>query len=127
MTQRVLDAMHELASKPRPSRQLLVRSGSEMLILKAEEIDWIESAGSHVCFHVGKQSHIARRTLNQVEQDLQGHDFVRIHRSTIVNSDCIKKLKTGESGEYKLELNDGSVHAVGRGYRDILLKSLGRF
>ena len=49
-------------------------------------VDWIETAGYYGCLHVGSDTHVMRRTLLELEKDLGGESFIRIHRSLIVTS-----------------------------------------
>ena len=54
------------------------------------------------------------------------HQFLRIHRSTIVNLDRVKELQPWFSGEYTVILRDGAQLRLSRGYRDKLEEWLGR-
>lgn len=111
---------------PRPTRRTIsVKTETGVLFLRAAEIDWAESAGSYVCFHVGSQTHVSRETMRQAEHDLLEHNFIRIHRSTIVNLDRIRKLKPLLYGEYAVELRDGTTLAISRGYKEQALRKLG--
>lgn len=103
-----------------------IKCGSDILFLRPEEIDWVESAGCHVCFHLGSRAYISRQTMQQAERDLGAHGFLRIHRGAIVNLQRITKLKLQSYGDYALELADGTVRPVGRDYRDPLLATLRR-
>ncbi|MFT7553590.1 MAG: two-component system LytT family response regulator, partial [Rhodothermales bacterium] len=44
----------------------------------------------------------------------------RIHRSTIVNLDCIRDLRPTFNGEYQVRLTNGEELTLSRGYRDVL-------
>ena len=63
--------------------------------------------------------------MHKAEQGLLEHNFIRIHRSTLVNFDRIKKLKPLPYGEYAVELRDGTALPISRGYKEQVLRKLG--
>lgn len=97
-----------------------IRSNGRVILLRAEEIDWMESAGNYVSLHAGKKSHLIRETLSGLEERLDPRRFVRIHRCTIVNIDRVQELQTYFHGEYKVILQDGTQLTLSRNYRDNL-------
>ncbi len=61
--------------------------------MKISEIDWIEAADYYACLHVGARSHLLRRSLSDLEEDLDPNVFCRVHRSSIVNLERVQGLK----------------------------------
>ncbi len=98
-------------------RRIGARSGGRIVFLKTEDIDWIEATGNYLTFHAGKESHLIRETMNAIEGKLDPAQFVRIHRSTIVNLDRAKELHNWFRGEQVLVLNSGTELTVGRAFR----------
>lgn len=125
LRQQLSELMQAISERRSVNNRIAVRTDSATLFFRASEIDWVESAGSYVCFHVGSQTYISRETMYQVEQSLQKHNFIRIHRSTIVNVDRIKKLKPLTHGEYGVELRDGTALVISRGCKEAVLKKIG--
>ena len=121
---RLVELLRDLDSHRGRTNRIVLKSEGEVLCLKPSEIDWVESAGNYVCFHVGASTHIFRETMNQVEQRLRLHNFLRIHRSTIVNFDRVKKLKPMLYGDYTVELRDGTKLTLSRAYRQAVLKKI---
>lgn len=80
-----------------------VKEGGRVYFVRAGTIDWIESADNYVRLHTGGTTHLVRRTLAQVETELDPAHFVRIHRSTIVNLDRVREIQPG-IGRYRLVL-----------------------
>jgi two-component system LytT family response regulator len=111
-------------SKPRTADRLAIRNSDRITLLQTEEIDWIEAADNYVEIHVGKQVHLMRETLSNLEQRLQPFRFLRIHRSRLVNADRIKELHPLFHGEYELVLSDGTRLTSSRHYRDVLQRLL---
>ena len=91
---------HSLPLQPRAAERLIVRSQGQVLFVSVADIDWVEAAGYYACLHVGSDTHILRRSLLELEQDLGDDKFIRIHRSLVVNLDRIWGLELQSSGEY---------------------------
>ncbi len=96
----------------------LKRTPGRVDVLKAGEIGWIEAEGDYMKFHVAGLGHLMRETMARLEVRLDGRRFIRIHRSTIVNSDRVKKLSPSFAGEYAVVLSDGTKLRLSRGYHD---------
>jgi two-component system LytT family response regulator len=98
--------------------RILVKSSGEIFFLKAEEIDWIEAEGDYMKFHVAGRTHLMRETMARLEARLDPKRFIRIHRSTIVNIDRLRKLSPSFAGEYAVVLHDGTKLKLSRGYHE---------
>jgi two-component system LytT family response regulator len=102
---------------PRTREQLAVKSAGQLTFLKISEIDWIEGADYYSCLHVGTKSHLLRRSLAELDQELDQSVFCRIHRSTIVKLDRVRGLKLNENGDYDVLLHNGTRLRLSRRYR----------
>ena len=112
--------------RPQPSGHIPVRAGQRTELVKIENIDWIESAGNYVTLHVGAQEHLLRETLSELESRLSPRQFVRVHRTAIVNLDRIQSLVPTPHGDHRLILRDGRELTLSRTYRARLEQLLGR-
>jgi len=74
-----------------PTR-LVVRSGSKDLLVNISDVAWIEAADYYVCLHVADKKHLLRESIKKLETQLDPGKFVRIHRSAIVNIDCVREI-----------------------------------
>jgi two-component system, LytTR family, response regulator len=115
---------HYLPPQPTSAERLVVRSQGQVLFLSVADIDWIEAAGYYACLHVGRDTHILRRSLLELEQDL-GDVFIRIHRSIIVNLERIRGLELQTSGEYEVLLKSKVRLRLSRRYRKRLQDRMG--
>jgi two-component system LytT family response regulator len=106
--------------------RILLKSSGEIIFLKTGEIDWIEAEGDYVKFHVTGRTHLMRGTMAALEERLDPTRFIRIHRSTIVNADRLRKLSPSFEGEYAVVLQDGTKLRLSRGYHDRIKALLGR-
>ena len=103
--------------RSRTMEWLPVKSGGQVSFLKISEIDWIEAADHYSCLHVGGKTHLLRRSMSELDQELDQGVFCRIHRSTIVQLDRIRGLKLNENGEYDVLLDNGIRLRLSRRYR----------
>lgn len=97
---------------------LAIKDGSEVTRVAVDEIQWIDAAGDYMCVHANSGTHIMRRTMKELEDELDPRKFVRAHRSAIVNIHYVSKLVSHISGEYHLVLNNGAELKVSRSHRD---------
>jgi two-component system, LytTR family, response regulator len=81
--------------------------------------------GNYVALVHKSKSYLVRETMATAEQKLAPLGFLRIHRSTLVNTNLVKELRRDKTGTYMLRTTDGSEHPVGRSYKDNL-KSIAR-
>jgi len=105
--------------------RIAVKSRGQTLFLNVSDIDWIEAASYYACLRVGGATHILRRTLQELEQDLDARTFVRIHRSIIVNLDRVRGLELQDGGEYEVVLDSKARLRLSRRYRKRLQDRLG--
>ncbi len=108
------------------SDRLAVKESGKVLLLKADEIDWIEAAGDYVCLHVARKSHLLNESMNSLVAKLDPNHFVRVHRSTVVNLERVKELHPHFNGEYFILLHDGTQLKLSRTYRESLQSLLGQ-
>lgn len=117
----VVQAIREAsADAGRPTDRLAVHTGGRITLVRVDELCWIEGAGTYLRLHTRGQVYLLRESLQRLAQRLDGRRFVRIHRSTIVNVDCVRSLEHESRGEYRVYLNDGTELKLTRSYRDRL-------
>ena len=97
--------------------RLSVRSGERTIFIRFDDIDWIDVEGDYARLHVGKDTHLLRETLTELERRLPPPRFVRIHRSFIVQADRVQSVQPWFKGDYVLMLRDGTRLQSGRTYR----------
>ena len=110
---------------PRVLDRLAIKGVGGILFVKIQEIDWIEAADYYACLHVGSKSHLLRRSMSELDQELDASVFCRIHRSTIVNLHRVRGLAPHEDGEYEVLLENGTRLPLSRRYRKTLESRLG--
>jgi two-component system LytT family response regulator len=119
-------AAREPSAAPEVPR-LTVRSAGHEIYVRIPDIDWVEAADYYVCLHVGPKSHLLRRSMAELERDLDPHIFCRIHRSTIVNLRRVRALQIDSAGEYEVILESGQKLRLSRRFRKDLQTRMREF
>src|ERR1700733_7263019 len=121
ITHRILSLLSQVRSTTLPASQrnnrLVIKVNGRVVFLDLARIDWVEAAANYVRLNVGKESYVLRETLGGISERLDAKQFVRIHRSMIVNISKIKELIPVNSGEYVVVLKSGKELSCSRGYR----------
>jgi two-component system LytT family response regulator len=127
VSKRLLSLLEERESQRRsPTRKkayltrVMVKLTNRVVLLKVEEIDFIEADGNYAKLHVGPKAHLLREKMHDLEAQLDPQRFVRIHRSIIVNLDRIKELHPHFNGDYVVVLEDGRQLRLSRSRRENL-------
>ena len=110
---------------PDPSAgRLVVKIDGEVHFIEQGDIRWIEGQKDFVRIHTGAGRLLARATLQSLLAKLDASRFIRIHKSTIVNLTYVRRLRPLFTRSLGVELADGTVRSVGRGYRATLEASI---
>jgi two-component system, LytTR family, response regulator len=105
--------------------RLFLKSSGEISVVRRSDVDWIEADGDYVKLHQAGRTHMVRATMTAFETRLDPGRFVRIHRSTIVNVDRIRKLRLSLATDHTVVLQDGTTLRLSRGYHGRLRDMIG--
>lgn len=122
--QRMIVALEEIKRHEEYLERLPVLENGRIVFVKTKEIDWIEANGNYAQLHVGPRTYEIRETLNALERKLRPRDFLRIHRSTIVNVHLIKEIQPWFHGYHLVLLQNGKELRLSR-YQGEIAKRLG--
>lgn len=109
---------HLAADAPQYPEILPIRDDAGTVRLDVSRIDWIDAAGDYMCVHADGRTYVLRETMKSLEAVLDPRRFQRVHRSTIVNVQRVRRLRPHTNGEYFLMLEDGQEIKLSRSYRD---------
>lgn len=109
-----------------PTR-LLIKQPGHFYFVPTAQVQYLAAAANYVTVHAQTEQHVLRTTLGQLEQQLDPAQFLRIHRSFIVNMQQVKELRPWAHGEYLLTLHDGTHLSSSRSYAESLQHFLKRF
>jgi two-component system LytT family response regulator len=93
-------------------RRLSLRDGDRTVVLKVEDVSWIEADDYYVRIHSSRGRHLIRASLTSLESRLDPRVFVRVHRTAIVNLEHVRESLDRDG--LCLVLTDGSQVGVSR-------------
>jgi two-component system LytT family response regulator len=120
-----LDASRDGGAAPVYPRRFAVREGDRIVLVKATDLEAVEAAGNYVMLVTRHHKHLLRLTLAEMERQLDPARFVRIHRSTIVNTDLVHEIRLDPHGDCDLSMENGATYRLSRAHRDRLLAGYG--
>jgi len=97
--------------------KLLFKSEGAIEVVAATEIQWVESSGNYVKVCLERTAFIARQTLTTVQSQLDPEQFIRVHRTHIVNKNEVAKVDHITRGDYEIMLKCGTKLRLSRGYK----------
>ena len=99
------------------NQELVIKnSDNEKVFLPIKAIRWIDAAGDYMCVHTANETHVVRITMKKLVSQLDPKVFSRIHKSTLVNVNCIKSIKPLRNSESILDLGDDVQLKVSRNF-----------
>jgi len=106
-------------------QELVIKnSDNEKVLLPVNTIRWIDAAGDYMCVHTDQETHIVRVTMKKLESQLDERVFKRIHKSTLVNVNCIKSIRALRNSESILELGNDIHLKVSRNFSSAIQQLL---
>ena len=114
------DFLEQLQERPRFMQHVAIRSKGQTRVIPIDAIDWFEAAGNYVRLHVAGHRFLLRQTMSGLEEKLDPKQFVRIHRSAIVNLRRIRGVQPATHGDQLVVLHDGTRVLLSRVYRERL-------
>lgn len=104
-----------------PLKRIAANRDGRLVFVDTADIQCIEARGNYVVLHAGQGSYLMRATLQQILAMLEGAEFLRIHRSIVVNGAHVREMERQPSGEYALTLANGQKYTSSVGYRQGVL------
>ena len=115
---RIVSLIESMEKAKRKLRRVAVKSAGRTTFVSVEDIDWISAADNYVELHCGGACHLVRCSVAEIESALDPDDFVRIHRSAIVNVNRVKEVRAAAPGEYMIVTHRGERLESSRGYAE---------
>jgi two-component system LytT family response regulator len=104
-----------------PTDRFLLRHDGNLVPIMATDILWIEAQGNYARINLPEnRTYLIRATMGSLEERLDESRFARIHRSAIVNLDCVKELQPWFGGDYVVILKNGARLKASRTYKNRL-------
>ena len=121
-----LEMLINRIARDRSTDRLALKVDDRHVLIDAGTIDCIEVSDKVVIVQTAEQTYRVRETLNSIERRLTSEQFVRIHRSVIVNINRVKEIQPWFQGDYVLIMKNGKRLMSGRAYRDVVRRFTAR-
>ena len=95
-------------------QRVLIRDGAQLRVLPLAEVDYIEAQADYVAFHHAGRDHLKTQRISELEEQLDPQQFVRVHRSFILNLAQLQGVERTESNAYAARLRSGKRIPVSR-------------
>jgi two-component system LytT family response regulator len=99
------------------TNRIVFKSRGRIVFLPVSDIRWISAEENYVRISTQTETHLLRETMARLEEKLDPEMFLRVHRSSIVNLQHVKEVRTEADGEYAVVLVNGKKLTMSRGYR----------
>ena len=126
VNEHLLRLLTQLENPKKYTERIVIKSSQRIFFLPVTEIDWLGAAGNYVEIHSGKETHLIRDTLSHLETTLDPNQFIRIHRSAMVNINRIQEIQP-DCSDYLLILKTGHKISMSRNYKEKFTKIIGNF
>jgi two-component system LytT family response regulator len=125
VVQRAVQHVRDLeGNHPQRPTRLMIKNNGRLVIVQDHEIDWIEAADYYACVHTRGRELLLRRTLSDLEAQLDPRLFCRVHRSAIVHLQRVREVAIDRNGDYEILLHNGEHVRLSRNYRDAFQEKL---
>lgn len=124
LMQSLLQTVAKAAIQTSHVDRLAINQNGRIVFVKTVDIQWIESAGNSAVLHLAGSQYAMRESLSALEECLNPKEFVRIHRSTIVNLHYVKEVHPWFHGYHLVLLENGQELRMSR-YQHQVAERLG--
>jgi len=101
----------------RYANRIVFKSRGRIVFLPVSDIRWISAEENYVRIRTNSETHLLRETMVRLQEKLDPEVFLRVHRSSIVNLQHVKEVRTEADGEYMVLLVNGDKLTMSRSYR----------
>jgi two-component system LytT family response regulator len=112
--------VREASGRSKPLGRVLIRDGAKVHVINADKIESIEAQDDYVQIRSEGKSYLKNQSMTELEGQLDAEQFLRIHRSYIVNIAHVARIEQATKDSYAAILKDGSKLPISRtGYQKI--------
>jgi two-component system, LytTR family, response regulator len=112
--QEIAESTAVVSPDNRPTRKIVGRTGSEYILLNADEVYAFQAEGDLVWILTARNKFLATQTLKALEERLGNTNFRRIHRNALVNIDHVRRMSTLSSQRWLVTLNNKMEFVVSK-------------
>ena len=107
-------------------QRLAVEAGEKIVLLRTEDIEWLQASGNYIRVHLGEMVYLLRQSLKNLQALLDPSRFLRVHRNVIVNLDHVEEFYLPAEGNMFVRLKKGLCLPLRKANRALLRKALKR-
>lgn len=111
--------------QPEEKLRVVIKDGAEIIIIPTAEIEYLEAYDDYVKIHHKGKVHLKKKTMNHFEKALDSKQFIRIHRSFLLNIQELTRIESFEKNSYTAILRSGKRIPISRTAYGPLKESLG--
>ncbi|GAB2873940.1 LytTR family DNA-binding domain-containing protein [Pseudoduganella ginsengisoli] len=116
----VREAARDAAARGKPLGRVVIRDGAKVHVIASEKIDYIEAQDDYVQIHTEGKSYLKNQRLSDLEGQLDADKFLRIHRSYLLNLECLARIEQAGKDSHVAVLKDGGKLPISRsGYQKV--------
>ncbi len=97
-------------------QNILINKGTEKIVLATSDIYCIQAESPYIKFVTAHGNYLKQQTLKSILADLDSHQFIRVHKSTIINQEIVQSFTSRLNGDYDIELKNGYTVRMSRSY-----------
>jgi two-component system LytT family response regulator len=94
--------------------RIVVKDGARVHIVPVAQLEYAEAQDDYVALHSGAKSYLKQQTISNLEESLDPAKFVRVHRSFLINLECISKIEPYTKDSRLATLASGAQVPVSR-------------
>lgn len=107
-------------------QRIAVEADEKIVLLRAEDIEWLQASGNYIRIHLGEMVYLLRQSLKNLQALLDPGRFLRVHRNVIVNLDHVEEFYLPAEGNMFVRLRNGLCLPLRKANRALLRKTLKR-
>ncbi|MEQ9402927.1 MAG: LytTR family DNA-binding domain-containing protein [Cyclobacteriaceae bacterium] len=127
INKKIIGLLNELESRDDNHRRSFeIKEKGREIVIRTDEIFFLEADGNYVSLQTSERKYLYRSTMNTLCDELDPKEFIRVHRSFLLNMRYIKSCKYLTNNEYRFLLKNDQEIVSGRGYKENVLTYLDR-
>ncbi|MCE7992074.1 MAG: response regulator transcription factor [Roseivirga sp.] len=101
-----------------------LREKGREIYVKVDDLVYLETAGNYVILQTMEKQHLYRSTMNDLEAVLNPDEFLRIHRSFLVNKRFVKSQRYAGGNEFSFSMKNGKTLSSAKSYKETITRFL---
>ena len=105
--------------------KLAIKANGKISFIEKNDIKYIQASGYYAEIYTEQKKYLLRESLNSLLDQLKSFNFIRIHRSTIINTSLIKEVLYSNYGEIDVKMNDEKLFRISKTHKKEFQKTMG--